>query len=171
MNGRSADALLARVFADIAVFAAVTEDDHSFALERGFIRELNSAQGGVVQRRLSAISQVFELSEKDRPVRRVVDHQAHAVIESNEGDRVIRTQGIQVTARGRQRFRQGLVRHAAAGINHQDAGESQVVIGDVLDARDICQAGQIATHGEVFHLQPGDQLPAGIQDAGVNGDF
>ena len=38
VNGRGADALFARMFADATVFAAVAEDDHRFALERRFIR-------------------------------------------------------------------------------------------------------------------------------------
>ena len=118
MNGRGADALLARMRANTAVFAAVAEDDHRFAIERRFIRKLNRAEGGVVERRLSAVSQVFELSENDLAVRRVIDHQAHTVIKGNQGDRVIGSQGLQVIPRSRQRFRKRLVRHAAAGVNH-----------------------------------------------------
>ena len=143
MNGCGADALLARMRADSAVFAAVTEDDHRFAIERRFIRKLNRAEGSLVKRRLSAVSQVLELSENCLAVRRVIDHEAHTVVKRNQGDRVIRTQGVQVIARSRQRFRQGLVRHAAAGVNHQDAGESQVVISDVFHPCDIRQARQI----------------------------
>ncbi len=171
MNGRGADALLAAVLADVAVLAAIGKDHDCFAVQRRLIGDFNGAQRGVIERRLSAISQVLELSENQRAVGRVIDHQAHTIVKGNQGDRVIGTEGVQVIARGRQRVRQGLVGHAAAGINDQDAGESKLVIGDVLHARDRCQARQIAAHREVVHIQARDQLAAGIQNAGVNSDF
>ena len=171
VDGRGADALLAAVLADIAVLAAIGEDYHRLSLQRRLIGDFNGAQGGVIKRRLPAVSQVLELREYQRAVGCVIDHQAHAIVKGHQGDRVIGTEGVQIIARGRQRVRQGLVGHAAAGINHQDAGESQIVIGDVLHPCDRCQARQIAANREVAHLQTRNQLPAGIQYAGVYGDF
>ena len=111
------------------------------------------------------------MSENQPAVRRVVDYQTHAVVEGDEGDRVVRSQGVDIAAGGRQRFRQWLIRHAAAGVDYQDAGESQLVIGDILHPRDRRQPRQVAADIKVARFQTRDQLPAGIQYAGVNGDL
>ena len=171
MNGRGADALFAAMLADIAILAAIAEDHHRFALQRRFVGDFDRAESGVIKRCLPAIPEVFELLENEGAVGRIIDDEAGAIAECHQGDRVIRAQGVDVAAGGRQRFRQGLVRHAAAGIDDQDSRESQIVIGDVLNATDIGQAGQVAADREVIHRQAGDQLLAGIEDADVDGDL
>ena len=171
VNGRGADGILTAVLTDVAILAAIAEDHHRLALQRRLIGDFDGAQSGVIEGCLPAISQVLELRENQGAVGRVIDHQSHLIVESNQGDRVIWTQSVQIIARRRQRVRQRLVGHATAGINHQYAGESQVVIGDILNPRDCCQVCQIAAHREVAHFQARHQLTAGIQNAGVNGNL
>ena len=168
MNRRRADTLIAAVLADIAVFATIAEDDHRLALQGRFHGRLDAQQGGVVKRSLAAIGQIVNRLVEPLPVGRVIEDQARVVAECDDSDRVIGTERLQIAARGRLRLRQRSISHAAAGINHQYAGEIEIVIGDVLYAGDLRPFRQIAADGEVLDIQAGNQLFARVEDAGVD---
>ena len=163
-----ADALVAAVLADIAILAAIAEDDHRFPLQRRLNSGLDTQQRRVIQGGLAAISQVVDRADQALAVGRVIHHQADITAETDDGDWVVRAERLQVAARGRLRQRQRLVRHTAAGVNHQDAGKIQIVIGDILDAGDLRQADQVSADGKILGLQSRNQLPARIQYAGVD---
>ena len=152
MNRRGAYAFIAAVLADIAVFAAIAEDHHRLALQRRFDSRLDAQQGRVVESGLPAISQVVNRSNEPLAVSRVIQDQARIVAESDDGYGIIRAQRLQITARGRLRLGQRPVRHAAAGIYHQYAGEVQIIIGDIFHTGDLRQTRQIPPNGEVVDV-------------------
>ena len=53
MNGRRANALLAGIATDIAIFAAIAQNNDGFARQRRLKRKLNALSVGVVQGGLS----------------------------------------------------------------------------------------------------------------------
>ncbi len=162
MNRRRAYALIAAALADIAVFAAVAQDDNCFALQWRFIGELDTAQRGIVECGFAAVGEGVYCRIEPLAVGRVIDNQPDAGAESHDGDRIIRTKRFDITPGGRLRLRQRLIRHTAAGIHDQYTGEFQIVIGDVYYVGDLREASQVSADGEVFHAQARDQLLAGI---------
>ena len=159
MDRRGAYAFIAAVLADIAVFAAIAEDDHRLALQRRFDGRLDAQQGRVVESGLAAISQVVNRANQPLAVGRVIQDQPGIVAESDDGYGIVRTQRLQIAARGRLRLGQRLIRHAAAGIDHQYAGEVQIIIGDILDAGDFGLARQVPANGKILDIQARNQLP------------
>ena len=171
MNCSRADALVAAALADIAVFAAIAEDDDRLALERRFNGQLNAAQRSVIERGLAAVGQIVYGGEQPVAVGRVIGDLPDAGAEGDDRYRVIRLKRFNITASGRLSLGQRPVGHAAAGIHDQHSSEIQVIVGDVLDIADLGQAAQVAADGKVLHAQAGYQPFALIEYAGVNGDL
>ena len=171
MNRGRANALVAAAQADIAVFAAIAEDDHRLALQGRFDGKLNAAQRGVIKRGFAAVGQIVYRGEKPFAVCRIIDNLPRLRTEGDNRDRVLRFQRFNIIARGRLRQVQRNARHTAAGINDQDSSEIQVIIGDVLDTTDFRQTAQVAADGKILHIQVGFEPLALIENAGVNGDL
>ena len=168
MNRGRADAFITTVLADISIFAAITEDNDRLALQGRFDSQLDAAQRGVIERGFAAVGQVFNGGVEPLAVSREVNDLAHVCVEGDDRDRIVRLERLNIAARGRLRLGQRPVGHAAAGVHDQHGGEIQVVVGDVLDIADSCQALQVATNEKVFHVQARHQPFALVQYAGVN---
>ena len=154
--------------ADIAKFAAVAQDHHRAARAGRAAGDLNAQVCGVVKRGLPAISQAVDGAQQPVAIGRIVHDEDRFAAEGDDGDRVLRAQGAHI-ARGRLfGFSYGAVSHAAAGINDQDAGECQVVIGDVLHSGNARQASQFAADREIADAQARNKLTAAVEDAGVD---
>ena len=171
VDGSGLDAFVPIADADIAVFAAVAQYHDRAARKRRAVGDLDAQVSGVVERGLSAICQAVDGPKKQIPVRCVIHHQRDRCTEGYDGHRVIRPQGVDILSGRLFSLSQGTISHAATGINHQNTGKSQIVVCDVLHTRHIGQTRQIATDREVVDIQARDELAAGVENAGVDGDI
>ena len=169
MNGRRANAFLAGIAADIAVFAAIAQDDNRFARQRRLGRKLNALSIGVVESRFSAGVKLVNNAKQLGFVGGVIDKNLKGRVKNSERNRVIGAQCANITSSGLPGLFQWQTIHAAAGVDHQHAGKCQVVIGDIFYSADAGNAGQITADLKIVRLQPGNKLPTGIQYADIDG--
>ena len=84
MDGRGADAFVAGIAADAAVFAAIAQDDDGFARQRGFGRKLNALSVGVVQSRFAAGVKLVNDAQQFGFVGGVIDKDLEGRVKNSE---------------------------------------------------------------------------------------
>ena len=171
VDGGGLYALIPIAGADIAIFAAIAQYHDCAARKRRPVGDLDAEECRIVERGLTAIRQAVDGPQQPIPIRCVIDHQRYLRAEGNNGHRVVRAQGVDVLPGRFFRLPQRSIGHTAAGINHQDSGKGQIVVCDVFHARHSCQARQIATDRDVVDAQARDELTAGIENTGVDGNI
>ena len=171
VDGRGADAFIAAVLADCPIFAAIAKNDDSLARQGRLVGEFDAAQGGVVQGGLAAVGEIVDHVVELSPIGGVMDNLTHAGVKGDDGDGVVGTQGVYIVPRGGLGLGQWAVRHTAAGINDQHAGESQAIVQDVLHIGDLGQTGQVAADGKIADIEARDEFSGRVQNAGVDGDL
>ena len=171
IDGRRLDALVAGTLADIAVFTAIAQYHYRAARQRRQRGQLDAAAGGIVQGGLATIKQTVNDARQFVAIGGEISHQRYPPIEDDDRYRIIRPQGADILTRGLLSLAQRPIGHAAAGIDDQHRGESQIVISDIFHRCHLGEPCQLAANREVTHIKSRNQLTAGVQHAGVDRDL
>ena len=168
LNRRRVNAFFAAVAADIAIFAAIAQDNDRLARQRRRNSMLNAQTIGVIERRLPAGIKLINHLNQPRLVSGVINQDLKIRVKDDQRHSIIGAQCANIASRRRLGLLQRPPAHAAAGVNHQYTGKSQAVVGDILHPADGGRVGQIAANAKVVRLQPRNKLAAGVQYADVD---
>ena len=168
LNRRRVNAFFAAVAADIAIFAAIAQDNDRLARQRRRKGMLNAQTIGVIESRLPAGIKLINHLNQPRLVSGVINQDLKSRVKDNQRHSVIGPQRANIASRRRLGLLQRPPAHAAAGVNHQYTGKRQAVVGDILYPADGGRVGQIAANAKIVRLQPRNKLAAGVQHADVD---